>query len=355
MKIGISINGEERGHFSRARALAEELRGRYEIAFWAPEHLAGELSSLFPETEIRLIPHYRFVQRGFTLDWAATAGANAGILLESGRTISRIAREMRDTGIDSLLSDFEPFASRAAKTLGIPVMQLNHPSVVERTRERDPARIAEWLASIVVSRYMTASADRKIVCSFFDGDVGPIVRRSLGERRITRGDYVVAYAKSGYRAALDPVIESIGRERFRVFPDPRGDYDESLAGCRALVAAAGHQAISEALSLGKPVFAIPVSGQYEQILNARKLRESGFGDWSTIEEIEEALPRFLADLGRYEKAIAKSRSFGRKRDFRCENETLRAACMVESFILERGRKTSHGREHGALEPISDWR
>ncbi len=355
VKIGISINGEGRGHFSRALALAEQLQTRYELAFWVPAHLAGELSELFPGTEISVLPHYRFVQRGFTLDWAATVSANAGILLASGKTISAIAREMRDAGLDAVLSDFEPFASRAAKRLGIPVVQLNHPSVVERTRERDPANVIEWLAACAVSRYMTAFADRKIVCSFFDGDVGPIIRRSLRERRITRGDYIVAYAKTGYRDALEPVISALGKENFRVFPDPTGDYDESLAGCRALVAAAGHQAISEALALGKPVFAIPVSGQYEQILNARKLHHSGFGDWSTIDGIDEALPRFIANLERYERAIATSRSFVRKRGFRCEDETLRAACMVESFILERGRKTARRRVRGALETVSDYR
>lgn len=351
MKIGIAINGEGRGHLSRARALAELLRERYDLVFWAPEHLTAELRDLFPDAEIKEIPYLKFVQRGFTLDYGATAVANAALMANPYRASARIAKEMREASVSVLLSDFEPFASRAAKAIGLPVLQLNHPSVVTRSLLRNPSALFHQLAAIAVSWYMTAHSDRTIVCSFFDGDVGPIIRKSLRERRVEKGNYFVVYMKPLYREWLESALDKVGRGLFRIFPDPRSDYDEALAGARALIAPAGHQSISEALALGKPVFAIPVSGQGEQALNAVKLRESGFGDWSRFEDISEALPRFIANVETYEDAIAKNR-LAAKRDgragFCCEDQTFRAACMVENFILESRVRPEWKRKSPAL-------
>lgn len=353
MKIGIAINGEGRGHFSRARALAEILGERYEIAFWAPDHLAGELATLFPKAEIHRIPHFAFAQTGFSLDYPATIAVNAALMIRAPSICGRIVRKMETTGIVTLVSDFEPFTSRAAKSLGIPVLQLNHPSVVTRAFAF-PCSIGtliHQIASRIVSRYMTAYADRKIICSFFDGDIGPIIRKELREKRTERGDYFVVYMKPIYRPWLEPVLDRLGRDRFRVFPDTKEDYAATLARCRALIAPAGHQSISEALALGKPVFAIPVSGQYEQLLNARKLRESGLGDYADFANIATALPVFINAIPEFETAIARTRLAGPRScraDWTCEDQTFRAACMVENFIIESRIRPEWRRRNPAL-------
>jgi len=333
MHIGIAINGEGRGHFSRARALAEILGEKHEISFWVPEHLAGELSGYFPRCTVRTIPYLKYEQRGFTLDYIATIAVNASLFLFPQRTRQKIAKELREAGVDMVLSDFEPFTSAAAKMTGLPVLQLNHPGIVTRTFSLSPAAIVARIVSV----YMMAYSDRTILCSFFGGDVGPIIRRELREKKITRGDYVLVYQKPMYREFLEPVLASLPDCPFRIFPDPAGDYAGSLAGCRALVAPAGHQSISEALALGKPVFVIPVEGQFEQELNAEKLRESGFGDYAFFGKLGTALPAFLANLGMFENAIAKNRMAGARADknsWACRDDTVRAAALVENFILD---------------------
>ncbi len=333
MHIGIAINGEGRGHFSRARALAEILGEHHTISFWVPEHLAGELAGYFPRASIHLIPYLKYVQRGFTLDYLGTIAVNASLFLFPQHARQRIAKQLREAKVGMVLSDFEPFSSVAAKKIGLPVLQLNHPGIVTRTFSLSPAAIV----ARVVSAYMMAFSDRTILCSFFGGDVGPIIRRELREKRISRGDYVLVYQKPMYREFLEPVLASLPDCPFRIFPDPAGDYAESLAGCKALVASAGHQSISEALALGKPVFVIPVAGQFEQELNAQKLRESGFGDYAFFDALKTALPAFLASLGKFEIAIATGRMSGSrsvKKSWSCTDETLRAAALVENFILD---------------------
>ncbi len=335
MRIAFSINGEGNGHFSRAVALAEILRDRHEISFWAPEHLGKELRERFPGSAVHRIPYFAFVQNGFSVDYPKTIQANAGLVFGFFRICSRIVRELRQEGVEALVSDFEPFASRSAKVAGIPVLQLNHPGVVLRTLSFSP----QALIARAVSRFMMAQSDRTIICSFFDGDVGPILRRELRERAIENRGHVVVYLKPLYRELLLPLLDRLGRDRFKVFPDPKADYAEALATARALVAPAGHQSISEALALGKPVFAIPVEGQFEQELNARKLRETGFGDWSDYRNLEDRLPEFLSELGGFERAIAESR--GRepgKYGASCRDETSLAADLVEHFCVDSQRR-----------------
>jgi len=341
MKITIAINGEGRGHFSRARAIAEIVGKSHDITFRAPGHLADELSELFPDNDIRRIPYFSFAQRGFRIDYRKTISSNARLFLEAPAIHRKLADELLSEGCGMVLSDFEPFTSRAARIAGIPVLQLNHPGIVSRTADLSPA----GLAAKIVAIYMMAGAKKTIICSFFDGDVGPIIRRSLRDRKVARGDYFVVYQKSLYREMLAPVLGRIGEGMFRVFPDSRECYEDALAGCAGLVAPAGHQSISEALALGKPAFVIPVKGQYEQELNARRLRESGFGDYAYIDGLESGLPRFISDITRFETAIAKWKDADdgkAKGRWLCRDDTLRAVEIVERFIAscewDRGRR-----------------
>jgi uncharacterized protein (TIGR00661 family) len=75
---------------------------------------------------------------------------------------------------------------------------------------------------------------------------------------------------------------------------------DDLAGCAALVSAAGNQLLGEALYLGKPVFAIPEELHHEQQINACFLKQMGAGDWVTLERFtSDPLTRFLSRLDDY--------------------------------------------------------
>jgi hypothetical protein len=337
MNITIAINGEGWGHLSRARALAEILIKSNDITFRAPPHVRDELLKTFPGARIKPIPCFSFEQRGFNIDYAKTITTNAGLLFSSFRFHAEIARELREEGTQMVLSDFEPFTSRAAKIVGIPVLQLNHPGIVSRTFGLSPSH----LASRLVARYMMGHSDRTLICSFFGGDVGPIIREELRSKKVVSGDYFVVYQKKMYRDILEPVLEKIGRSRFRVFPDSGQDYAEALAGSAGLIAPAGHQSISEALALGKPVLAIPVLGQFEQELNAKKLRQSGFGDWCAFDDLPVRLPEFIERARGYETGIrdyAERVKEGKKGEWRCTDDTYRAAYLVECFMHESVRR-----------------
>jgi len=76
-----------------------------------------------------------------------------------------------------------------------------------------------------------------------------------------------------------------------------------LVSARAVVANSGFSLVTEALHLGKPYMAVPVSHQFEQIFNAYWLQKSGYGAyWEDINK--ERVEAFLYNLPHYRDALA---------------------------------------------------
>ncbi|HRY53803.1 MAG TPA: glycosyltransferase family protein [Spirochaetia bacterium] len=324
LRIAISVNGEGRGHLTRIAALARRLEGRQELAFWAPDTILEELGRLFPRAEARPVPLLRIAMRGPGIDLAGTAAANLGPLVSTGSSVSALAAELEAFRPDGVLSDFEPFLPEAAARLGLPVLQLNHPGILTRFPLTDPASVA---AKLVAARMM-GRFDKLLLCSFYAGDVGPILRPELLRARRPRReeDFVLVYAREGLAERFRDYAARRGATRFRFFPDPASDYASALASCSAIVAPAGHQTICEALCLGKPIFAVPLAGQAEQALNAQMLRRSGWGDWAPAEAFEEGLDRFLAARGSYPRPPEPGLAF------RFGDEGPRAARIVRDYF-----------------------
>lgn len=324
LRIAISVNGEGRGHLTRMAALARRFEKRHVLGFWCPPTIRDELAAAFPGCPVRSVPGMRFVMNGAEVDYVATAAANLSSLLSAGASVSALAGDLAEFRADGVLSDFEPFLPEAAVRLGLPILQLNHPGIVTRMGSSEPEAL---LAKLVASRMM-GRFDRLVLSSFYEGDVGPIVRPEIlrARRQARRGDFVVVYAKDEFRERLQETLARLPGFRFRYFPDPVEDFPSALAGCRAVIAPSGHQMTAEALCLRKPIFAIPISGQYEQKLNGEMLRASGRGDWAPPQLFQEPVRRFLSEL----------RSYPRPPDprfrFRFRDDGARAVRLVEAFF-----------------------
>ena len=60
----------------------------------------------------------------------------------------------------------------------------------------------------------------------------------------------------------------------------REGFIQDLASCRYVITNGGHNTISEALYLGKPVFSFPLGNHYEQFANAYYLKKLGYGEYA---------------------------------------------------------------------------
>jgi hypothetical protein len=92
-------------------------------------------------------------------------------------------------------------------------------------------------------------------------------------------------------------------------PFDEATFIADLASCRAVVATAGFTLMSEAISLDKPMLAVPIRGQFEQVLNARYLEREGYG--ATADDLnEEVLRGFIAKQPWFEERLASYRHDG---------------------------------------------
>jgi UDP-N-acetylglucosamine:LPS N-acetylglucosamine transferase len=142
---------------------------------------------------------------------------------------------------------------------------------------------------------MMGPYDELIYCSFYRGDIGPLIRQEIKSAPRQDSGRLTVYLKPGYKESVVRILDELGLV-YDVFPDPNKNYAQHLASCTAVITSAGHQSICEAIYLGKPIFVIPQRGQYEQRLNAQMLRKSGRGEYSTLRALKKRLPRFLERL-----------------------------------------------------------
>ncbi len=95
-----------------------------------------------------------------------------------------------------------------------------------------------------------------------------------------------------------------GNLRFLPFDERR--FIEDLACARGVIAGGGFTLMGEAVYLKKPMLAVPVRGQFKQILNARYLTELGYGrhatsleDPATVRGFIDAIPEHAEKLESY--------------------------------------------------------
>ena len=70
-----------------------------------------------------------------------------------------------------------------------------------------------------------------------------------------------------------------------------------------MITGGGFSLLSEAVYLRKPVLAVPLDGQFEQLMNARYLQREGYG-LARRRSGRPTLAEFLARLPEYDEALA---------------------------------------------------
>ena len=331
MKIALSCAGEGFGHVSRMVSFAQGLQGRYKLVFFAPRTVHAHIRRNLPEVELITIPHFHLAKVDDRISYPGTILQNAAKAMSFRADVRRIRNQLISLRVAAVINDYEPYLPAACRAAGLPVLQVNHPGVVVRYPSLSP----DAVAARIIARLMMGRADRSLYVSFFNGDIGPILRDQLFASPITRGDYYVVYVKPSYKRKVVSVLRQLGITNYQLFPDAHRDFAAALAGCKGVITSAGHQTLSEAITLGKPVFAIPQRGQFEQRLNARMLVESGWGMKGRFSNLGSSLSRFIAAIDSFplHSAAAEYSSPGGVR-FRFCNDRDLAVALIDAFVQE---------------------
>ena len=294
MRIAISINGEGRGHLTRMTALSMALKEKYELFFWASDRDHQVLRETFGQP-VHSLPPLKVAMTGNKVNLWGTAIDNFDVVMNNVQLQKEFCKKFEEHKIDALISDFEPFLVQTANKCGIPVLQLNHPGIVLRSPSLKPdAVVAKFVASMMMGKH-----NRELISSFYNGEIGPLIRPEIRGMEPSVEDFLIVYLRPGMREAILPELARMKNLNYRVFPSDEYDFTSSLAACRGVVTNSGHQLLSEALSLKKPVLAFPMEGQYEQRLNARMLSRSGWGMCGRRVTLEKDLKKFVKQLDEF--------------------------------------------------------
>jgi uncharacterized protein (TIGR00661 family) len=293
--------GNTFGHVSRALAVASRLAG-HEFHFVgggrAPEVLRGQ----YPVLEVPVAHTVYQNQR-------VSVTGTCGHLARCVASIPRVNRQILEL-IDRwqpvvAICDREFFLPHAARRARLPIFSLDHSHVLQVCRYRVPAsQMISWALARLEDSLFFNNTRRNLVTSFFHPELKPngqnellppVLRPAVREHRPTTGDYIFIYQTTPTFHALIDVARQLKRSAvvygFRnerttegnltFKPFDRNAILDDLAGSRYAVVNAGHNLICEALALGKPLLCFPIAGTFEQFVNARAVRELGYGDFST--------------------------------------------------------------------------
>jgi len=325
MKIAYSCAGEGFGHAARMVVLSDHLEKNHRVSYFVPCNIQGFLKQKISGFSARSIPVLAFVKKGDTVNLFKTFFHNLPVILAAPFTIARLAYTLKKQRYSMVISDFEPFLAWAGKLAVLPVLQINHPGIISKYPE---ARIQSLLA-VLGARLMEGPWDKRILISFFGGDVGPLLRKSLFKHPVKEESFLVFNLKPCYRDNIEKIMQNFPNINYKLFPNPQEDFEKALAECNGVVSSAGHQIIAEALALGKPLLVLPQQGQYEQILNARMLENLGKGKTSSLKALQEDLPKFLEDLPqmRQSKNLPK--------EYTLSDSTEKLLVLIDQFITAR--------------------
>lgn len=328
-RIFLSTAGEGRGHATRTRALAEQLRQQHELTIFAPHHAHDLLAPLYAGSTVRVerISGICGAYRNRTFDTWGTVANVVRYAAGARSLIRRLCAAMRERRPDLAITDFEPALPRAAIRCGVPCVSVDHQHFALVSDLSCLPRALQqklWLIRLA-ARVVCPRPVERVVSSFYfpplkpdyAGDVtqvGVLIRPEVREAARAPGEHLVVYVRRFAPPNLLEALARCGREvriyglgsrpaqaKLSFHPLDARAFVADLATSHALVSTAGNQIVGEALYLGKPVLAMPEAGNFEQCINAHFVAANGIGDQVPLEECRtEHLRRFCdrADVHR---------------------------------------------------------
>lgn len=317
------VNGEGAGHSTRAKEVLSHLVTQGHVVHVASfDRGLRNLSSQFDVTEIY---GFRFAYVNNRVRYKRTIAKNLITVPQAARSLSCLKELVEEWKTDLVITDFEPLTCHVGHRKKLPVISIDNQHCLTNAVVSYPRKFRrDAAAAKLVTRLMTPRANAYLVISFFSAPVKkrntflfpPLLRKEILDATPTQGEHVLVYVTSP-APALAKLLSSVrcpliaygfGREgkegniRYKK-PSVEGFFSD-LISAQAIVANSGFSLVTEALHLGKPYLAVPVSHQFEQIFNAYWLDKAGYGAyWEQL--TRECIESFLYNLPRYREKLAE--------------------------------------------------
>lgn len=334
MKILYGVVGEGMGHAMRSRVVLTHLVEQgHDIEIMASGRATDFLGKHFEGVNrihgLHMIYEENRVRRGKTL-WSNVLTGAAGVPQNIGAYFELI-KELRP---EVVISDFESWTYLFAKAHRLPILSIDNMQIINRCSHA-PEILAGHEADFQITKAFVKGklpfCDHYLITTFFRPPIRkpktslypPILRPEILAARASRGDHLLIYQTAEGNEGLAEMLAGTGIEcriygmrrniteeqvegtlRYRPFSETA--FVDDLASARAVIAGGGFTLMGEAVYLRKPMLAVPLGRQFEQLLNARYLEAEGFGvcaetlaDPAVIRSFVDRLPAFEESLAGY--------------------------------------------------------
>jgi uncharacterized protein (TIGR00661 family) len=316
------VNGEGAGHSTRAKEVLSHLVAQGHVV-----HVASfdrGLQNLSPQFDVTEIYGFRFAYVNNRVRYKRTIAKNLITVPQAARSLSRLKELVEEWETDLVITDFEPLTCHVGHRKKLPVISIDNQHCLTNAVVSYPSKFRrDAAAAKLVTRLMTPRANAYLVISFFSAPVKkrntflfpPLLRKEILDATPTQGEHVLVYVTSP-APALAKLLSSVrcpliaygfghegqeGNIRYKK-PSVEGFFSD-LISAQAIIANSGFSLVTEALHLGKPYLAVPVSHQFEQVFNAYWLDKTGYGAyWEQL--TRECIESFLYNLPLYREKLA---------------------------------------------------
>lgn len=341
-RILYGVAGEGMGHAIRSRVVIDHLAKNHEVQVVvsgrAHDYLKARerdrlgvrriwgLSIVYEDNEVR----------SFKTLLANVKGAALGGWPRNVKTYFDLVEAFRP---EVVVSDFETWSYLFAKTHGIPCISLDNIQILNRC-EHPPDVLAGHEADHLLAKgivkaklpgcfhYLVTTFFRPVVAKPRTTLLPPVLRPEILSATPEPGDHLLVYQTSTSNEALPGILRRSGRE-CRIYglrrdlasderdgnllwrPFSEAAFVEDLRTARGVVSGGSFTLMSECVYLHRPMLAVPVRKQFEQVLNARWLERLGFG-MAADEITDEVVARFLSRLPDLERGLAGYRQDGNR-------------------------------------------
>lgn len=368
MRILYGVVGEGMGHATRSSVILRHLVAAHDVEVVVSGRAHAFLRKMFPALGVHEIAGLNMVYQDNAVKRRRTAIDFLKKLpgfAENVATMHRLSQRFRP---ELVVSDFESFAYLYAKKHDLPVLSIDNMHIIDRCEldvEIPPDEQTSWQMAKAVVKAKLPHCDHYLVTTFFFPPVRkertslfpPILRDAVLDAERAAGEHVLVYQTSDTFRELVPTLqrlpakffvyglgrdEQLGNVTLKGFSED--GFVRDLGSARAVLAGGGFSLMGEAVYLGKPMLSVPLSGQFEQTLNALYLQKLGYGEYHR-ELSERAIAEFLERTPEYARNVGAHQQ-DRNRAILDQLDALIAE------IARKGRLVSRGAERRG-DPIDE--
>lgn len=333
--IFYAVGGEGMGHATRSEAVINNLLAKgHQIVIFSYERAFDYLTETFSGRDnilgIREIAGVNFVYENNEFKLGKTVlkesvKIEAFLLKNSFVIINSIVKYNPNL----VITDFEPFSKVFSKLLKIPLICIDNINFAAKcTIDK---KYAKLFSNKFIEYVLDFDGDYNYITTVFDVPlkakyqhntslVGPIIRDFFYTNIKEEKNFILVYQTSKSNSALFNILKQTNQnyhiygfnedrkeENLLFCKAGKEEFAADLISCKGIITNGGFSLISEAVTLNKPIYSIPVRKQNEQEMNGYYIEKKGWGITSKVINLDD-LNYFLKNLDKY-KTNLESISF----------------------------------------------